>query len=98
MKLLSLVVLAALVSTTAFAGRKSERRQEKRIQQGVESGQLTKKEAAYLQRGQEKVDNAQERAKADGKVTRKERKQINNIQDNQSRKIYKQKHDRQNRH
>jgi hypothetical protein len=35
------------------------------------------------------------RAEADGKVTKKERARIEHAQDNQSRKIYREKHDKQ---
>ena len=69
--------------------------QQKRIDQGVKSGELTQKEAARLEKGQEKVQKIEDKAKADGVVTAKERKRINKAQDNQSKKIYREKHDRQ---
>lgn len=69
--------------------------QEARIQQGVQSGALTDKEAAKLERGQAKVQAKEERAKADGVVTARERAKLAKAQDKQSRKIAKQKHDKQ---
>lgn len=45
--------------------------QERRIDQGVQSGSLTQKEAARLEKGQDHVQNMEDKAKADGKVTRK---------------------------
>lgn len=69
--------------------------QERRIQQGVKSGQLTEREAARLERGQDRVGKMEDQAKADGKVTAKERARLHRAQDRQSAAIYKEKHDRQ---
>ena len=69
--------------------------QEARIQQGVQSGQLTNKEAARLEKGQERVEKREAAAKADGKVTPKERAKLAKSQNKQSKKIAKQKHDKQ---
>jgi len=71
--------------------------QERRIDQGVASGSLTQREANHLERGQQRVDNIEARAKADGVVTRKERARLNQAQNVQSRHIARQKHDRQRR-
>ncbi len=70
--------------------------QEKRIDQGVASGSLNPKEANRLERGQQRVDNMEQRALAnDGQVGTKEAKAINKAQNVQSKRIYRQKHDRQ---
>jgi type II secretory pathway pseudopilin PulG len=69
--------------------------QEARIQQGAQSGALTGTEAAKLDRGQDKVQAAERKAKADGKVTPRERARLAKEQNRQSRKIAKQKHDPQ---
>jgi uncharacterized protein HemX len=74
---------------------KREANQQKRIDQGVASGQLTQKEATRMENGQARVNQAEANAKADGKVTRKERKHIEKMQDKQSRKIKHNKHDKQ---
>lgn len=74
---------------------KRQENQEHRIQQGVESGSLTKKEAVVLKRGQKRVAKMEERAKADGKLTKKERARLHQAQNQQSRRIFKEKHDRQ---
>ena len=74
---------------------KRQANQEARIQQGVQSGQLTQREAARLEKGQERVQKMEDKAKADGVVTKKERARIQHAQDVQSRHIAKQKHDRQ---
>lgn len=69
--------------------------QEARIQQGVQSGALTNKEAAKLEKGQDKVQAMENKAKADGKVTPRERARLAKEQNKQSKKIAKQKHDKQ---
>ena len=69
--------------------------QQKRIDQGVKSGELTAREAAKLQKGQAKVQRIEDRAKADGTVTAQERKRIAHEQDKQSKRIAREKHDRQ---
>ena len=69
--------------------------QERRIEQGVASGSLTPRETMRLERGQQRVENMEMRAKSDGVVTRQERAQLQHAQDVQSRHIAREKHDRQ---
>lgn len=69
--------------------------QERRIEQGVKSGALNKKEAARLEKGQARVQKMENKAAADGKVTAKERARIEKAQDRESRRIYREKHDKQ---
>jgi myo-inositol-hexaphosphate 3-phosphohydrolase len=69
--------------------------QEKRIEHGKATGALTDKETAKLTAGQEKVAVAKADAKADGKVTKKERAHLKRMQNKESKKIAKQKHDKQ---
>jgi uncharacterized membrane protein YebE (DUF533 family) len=68
--------------------------QEQRIDQGISSGQLTQREAGRLEQ-QQHIDTMENKAKADGVVTKKERTRIHAAQDKASKKIYRQKHDRQ---
>ena len=94
-------VLAIALPTLAFAQANTPRvdqrqaNQEQRIDQGVASGSLTQREANRLERGQQHVDNMENRANADGVVTRGERARLHQAQDAQSARIYRQKHDRQ---
>ena len=74
---------------------KRQANQEKRIQQGVQSGQLTGKEAARLEKGQTRIERMKENAKADGVVTKQERARIEHAQNVESRKIAREKHDKQ---
>lgn len=69
--------------------------QQERIKAGVKSGELTKKETANLERGQARVEHKQAVAGRDGHVGAHEEARIQNAENNQSKKIYKQKHDAQ---
>lgn len=93
---LALAVSAAFAQT-ASTPRIDERQgnQESRIQQGVASGELNKREAARLERGQAHVQRMENRATADGVVTGRERARVEHAQDVQSGRIARQKHDRQ---
>ncbi len=94
--------VAAVVAVPAFAQSAAtpgidqrQANQERRIDQGVASGELNARETARLERGQQRVENMETRAKSDGVVTKGERARIHQAQDVQSKRIYRQKHDRQ---
>lgn len=89
----ALAAQAQTDSTTRIDKRQAN--QERRIEQGQKSGALTEKEAARLEKGQARVQKMEDRAAADGKVTKKERARIEHAQDKQSRRIYREKHDKQ---
>ena len=89
----TLPALAQTTSTPRIDQRQAN--QERRIEQGVKSGQLTTKEAARLEKGQARVQKMENKATADGVVTAKERRKIEHAQNQQSRKIYREKHDKQ---
>ena len=96
------LVVAAVIALPASAQTQSTPRvdqrqanQERRIEQGEKSGALTGKEAARLEKGQAHVQKMENKAVADGKVTKKERARLEHAQNNQSSKIYRQKHDKQ---
>ena len=74
---------------------KRQENQERRIEQGQKSGQLTPKEAARLEKGQARVQKMEDKAAADGKLTKKERAKIEQAQNRQSKKIYRERHDKQ---
>ncbi len=69
--------------------------QQQRIDEGVKSGQLNKKEAARLEKGQKRIQKMENKAMADGKMTKKERAAIEKAQDRESRRIAREKHDKQ---
>ena len=93
---LACFALSALAQTSSTPRiDKRQENQERRIEQGQKSGQLTAKEAARLEKGQARVQKMEDKAAADGKVTKKERARIEQAQNRQSRKIYREKHDKQ---
>jgi len=71
--------------------------QERRIEQGVKSGQLTNREVGNLERGQAKVDRKEARAGADGHVSARDQQRVQKAENYQSRRIRKEKHDAQQR-
>ena len=72
-----------------------EANQQKRIDQGVASGQLTQKEADKLNKQQAGIQKQEDKAKADGVVTKKERAKLTHRQNKADRAIKRNKHDRQ---
>ena len=88
---------SALAQTTPQMPRVDQREasQQQRIEQGKASGQLTPKEAARLEKGQARIEAKEAAAEADGVVTKKERAQLRKAQNKQSKKIHRQKHDKQ---
>ena len=72
-----------------------QERQDQRIEQGTASGQLTPRDTRRLNREQAAVNRAQTHAKADGTVTRHERRRLHHMQNHASRDIRRQKHDAQ---
>ena len=86
-------VLAQTTSTPRIDQRQAN--QERRIQEGVKSGELTKKEAARLEKGQQRIQKMEDKAMADGKMTKREKARIEHAQDVESRKIARERHDRQ---
>lgn len=69
--------------------------QERRIDEGIASGQLNQREAARLDKQQDHIDNMENKAKSDGVMTKKERARLHAAQDRASKNIARQKHDRQ---
>lgn len=74
-----------------------EQNQKERIVQGVRSGELTRAETRRLVAGQANLRRLEARAKSDGEVTARERVRLQREANQQSRRIARQKHDRQSR-
>ena len=97
-----LIAIAGLaVSQPAFAKSvaRAHRNQEKRIHQGVKSGELTKTEAKDLHQDEKAIH---QEAKADrqangGKLSKADRKKIRGEQKAESQKIYTDKHNAETR-
>jgi hypothetical protein len=97
-------IIAAVIATTftlpAYALAQSSPRidkrqenEENRIKDGIDSGQVNQKEARRLRKGQEHIQNMEDKARSDGKVTKKEKARIEGAQDEQSKRIYRDRHD-----
>jgi hypothetical protein len=95
----AVMVVAMIAAGSAGAGVVQDRKenQQDRIANGVESGQLTARETARLERGEARVNRQERRMKADGTFGPRERARITREQNGLSRQIYRQKHDRQTR-
>lgn len=87
-----------LLNAQSLHGFKARQiQQQQRIQQGVASGEITRKEAVRLQAQQLNIKRAKRLAKADGIVTPVERAVIKHEQRQVSVAIYRQKNDAQSR-
>jgi hypothetical protein len=84
----------ALAQTTGTVVQRNVNQQE-RIEQGLQSGQLTTREAAKLEGEEARVEKAESRALKDGKLSPEERARIDRAQNQVSRDIYREKHDAQ---
>jgi hypothetical protein len=69
-----------------------EHRQQRRIVRGVRSDELTARETLRLERGQWDIRRDERRAKADGRVTARERAHLQRELNRESRHIYRAKH------
>lgn len=92
-------VLAALAATPLFAQTAPEAQrdvnQQQRIENGLQSGQLSTREAGKLERGEARIEKMQSNAGRDGVVTATEQARIKAAQNRESAAIYNQKHDGQ---
>jgi hypothetical protein len=87
---ISAPVLAQDTATPNLTKRQIQH--QKRIGEGIKSGELTAKEAANLELGEAKIQADKRAAKADGVVTDAERAKLHAQENRNSRKIYRKKH------
>ena len=99
-KLLTLLCSATLVSSAIGAQgvhtpgvNAREHHQQKRIREGVRSGELTAEERAKLQDEEKALRTEKQAYKADGKLTVAERKDLHQDANQVSRDIHRDKHD-----
>lgn len=72
--------------------------QQQRIYRGIQSGELTRREFYGLERNQARIARMEHRLRASGnRLTLRERVRLDRRQDRASVRIYRQKHDRQDR-
>lgn len=105
----AVLIAATLLSTTVITLARStsgqvtpsidrrERRQSRRIRQGVRSGSLTRREARNVAAQQARIRAHERRARSDGRVTARERASIQRQENRASRNIYRKKHNNRNR-
>jgi hypothetical protein len=102
-KSILIAALAVIATAPAFAGTNTPRydqrqhNQRERIANGVQNGELTMRETRRLAAGQVHLNRVERRAKSDGVVTSRERAHMQHEENQQSRRIYRQKHDEQGR-
>lgn len=96
---LAATLLSASIAVPAFAQStatpnvsKRQLQQQKRIADGVRSGELTAKESAHLEAREAKIQADKQAAKADGVVTAGERAKLQAEENRASKKIYQKKH------
>ena len=90
----ALFALPVLAQNTADTVQRDVN-QQKRIEQGLQSGQLTTKEAGQLEQGEARIEKMEQRAEADGKLTDAEKRRIEQAQNKESQQIYQDKHNAQ---
>lgn len=98
--LLSFVLFAGIAVSQAQSTPVVDQRQKTqrhRIQDGVASGELTRREAVDARHDQRRIRRAERRAKADGTVTPSERARLQHKQNKASRELRRDKHDTQDR-
>ena len=92
----SILVISCLclITQAARADRidKRQSNQQKRISQGIASGELNPTEAKHLEAREEHVQKLENHAKTDGKVTKKEKIRLEVAQDRTSHAIARKKH------
>ena len=92
---LGAITLAQAATPAEHQARRVDHRQARqaaRIDQGVASGELTRREEHRLEHQQQHVANVEARVESDGKVTAKEAVHMEHAQDRASRNIYRKKH------
>ena len=102
-RVVAVAALIVAISTPVLAEPQSpgidkrEHNQKERIKQGVESGELTKKETRRLRHEQKRIKAKEAAMKSDGTLTKGERKELHQDLNKASEHIADQKHDAQPR-
>jgi hypothetical protein len=81
-----------------YFGRNIDQReaaQQHRIHNGIESGALTPQEAERLAAEQRRIQAAENRMRADGRLNPRERARLDGMLDKADRRIYRENHDNQ---
>lgn len=94
---LCLLVVASTMASGAFAqsvqsDQQRNVNQQERVEQGLQSGQLSTKEAAQLERGQQHVDHLEAKDLRNGSINPQEQARLTAAENHQSAAIYADKH------
>lgn len=95
--LLFAATLWASAQTATPGVDQRQRNQAHRIREGAQSGELTRTETRRMVRQQRHINRQKKAAEADGVLTPQERRQLHREQNRTNRRIYRQKHDVQDR-
>ncbi len=82
----------ALAQTRATDDQQRDVNQQSRIEQGLQSGQLSTKEAGQLERGQQAIDRQEAKDLKNGSINASEQAKLNSMQNKESAAIYNDKH------
>ena len=89
---LGVLTSAAWAQTTAEKDQQRDVNQQQRIEQGLQSGQLSTKEAGTLERQQQHLDKMEARDLKNGSISPAEQARLNAAQNRVSNNIYADKH------
>ena len=89
---LSTVLSVSAHAQSAASETQRDATQQERIEQGLQSGQLSTREAGSLERDQQRIDRTQARDMRDGSLSPQEKARIQHEQNQASRDIYRDKH------
>jgi hypothetical protein len=93
-----LLVAALAITSMAQAQERTpvinhrQHRQERRINQGVRSGELTRNETRHLRGDERRISEQKHMAKAEGRMNYAERAHLRREENRTSRAIYRDKH------
>jgi hypothetical protein len=91
------IISGALLAAPAFAQNVQDDQQrnvnqQERVEQGLQSGQLSTKEAGQLERGQQHIDHMEANDMKNGSINAQEQSKLNAAENRQSAAIYADKH------
>jgi hypothetical protein len=89
---MSVLTSAAWAQTPAEQDQQRDVNQQQRIEQGLQSGQLSTKEAGSLERQEQHVDNMEAHDLKNGSMSAGEQERLNSAQNKVSSDIYADKH------
>jgi hypothetical protein len=90
----ALLAVPALAQTTSSEVQRDVNQQQ-RIENGLQSGQLSTREAAKLEKGEANIEKMESKAEANGNLGNAEKQRIQRAQNKESQEIYRDTHNAQ---